>query len=407
MNLADIAISDYNYSLPDEKIAQQGLEQRDQSKLLILEGTAISEDIFRNIARHLPSDSLLVFNDTKVIHARLLFKKSSGAAIEIFCIEPHAPEREIQQAMQQKGWCEWKCMVGNARKWKSGKLQMNFAIAGTVHLLEAEMLGADAETRIIRLSWEPAGLSFAELLHVAGHVPLPPYMTRDATELDASRYQTVYAVSDGSVAAPTAGLHFTPAVFTSLAEKNISTAAVTLHVGAGTFKPVTSDTVSGHAMHNEQIIIRRELLEKLAASGKQNIIAVGTTTLRTLETIYHLGFRCAGTGTPGDHIGQWDAYEINENETLKMAEAASALIRFMDDTGVDMLHASTQMMIIPGYRIRSADILITNFHQPKSTLLLLIAAFVGEAWRDAYAYACSHDFRFLSYGDSCLFFRKG
>ncbi len=404
--LPDIAIADYDYGLPDEKIARQGLEKRDCSKLLILNQDTVSEDVFINISNHLPSESILIFNDTKVIHARLLFTKPSGAAIEIFCIEPHGPEREIQHAMQQKGWCEWKCMVGNARKWKSGALTMSFSIDGSEYLLHAEMLGTEAETRIIRLSWEPDNLTFAEVLQNTGQVPLPPYMTRAATADDVSRYQTVYAAHDGSVAAPTAGLHFTESVFKSLAEKDIQTAAVTLHVGAGTFKPVSSDMVSGHSMHNEQIIIRRELLNAIATKGSRKIIAVGTTTLRSLETIYHLGCGCIINGNPVNHLEQWDAYKDKDTVEVEMTQAASALLHYMDKSGIETFHASTQLMIVPGYQIRSADVLITNFHQPKSTLLLLIAAFVGEAWREAYAYALSHDFRFLSYGDSCLFFKK-
>lgn len=394
-----LSIDDFSYNLPEEKIAQFPLEQRDASKLLISKDDIVTEDIFRNLPNHLSSGNLLIFNDTKVIRARLLFQKETGATVEIFCLEPVFPSREIQTAFSVKGECTWKCLIGNAKRWKDGQLMKN---SPSTARLFAERQGTEDDVFLIHFRWEPMELTFSEVLDLSGKIPLPPYIYREAEERDNTRYQTVYAQNDGSVAAPTAGLHFTEEVLQSLKQKNILYDKVTLHVGAGTFKPVTTNIVQQHHMHTEQIIVTMKTLQNLL-QNTEIIIAVGTTSLRTLESLYWFGVRLLEN--PGKtvtfDIHQWEPYEKEVNYTYK--EAIEAIIHYLG--GKESLSGQTQLMIVPGYHIRSAKAIVTNFHQPKSTLLLLLAAFTGNKWHKAYEYALLHNFRFLSYGDSCLFYR--
>ncbi len=394
-------LSDFDYSLPSDRIAQVPITVRDQSKLLVVRGGRISEDIFRNLPAWLPPGTLLVFNDTRVIRARLLFRKPTGGHIEIFCLEP--AECELETAFLETGTTAWKCMVGNARRWREGSLEFR----SDTLTLRATLLGHAPEgTFLIRFSWEPRELTFAEVLVRAGHVPLPPYIHRDDTIQDRDRYQTVYAAQDGSVAAPTAGLHFTPEVLTDLQGKGVLSEKVTLHVGAGTFKPITEQDVVRHVMHRERISVTAEAIRTLAVREGKETIAVGTTAARTLESLYWLGVRLITDGS-GTHpeVLQWDPYSGRYPDHIPARESLGALLKYLESTGADAYHGETQLMIIPGYRYQLLDGLITNFHMPRSTLLLLVAALVGESWREAYQYALDHGFRFLSYGDACLFLR--
>ena len=405
-----INISSYDYPLPENRIAQFPLDIRDRSKLLIYSQGQLTEDIFSGLSRHLPPESLVVFNETKVIHARLMFHKESGSAVEIFCLEPLSPFRDHQQAFQQKEESEWLCLVGNSKRWKEGKIKLSAGKEGQSITLFAERVKkTEGGTSRVRFSWSPAGLTFAEILEVAGRIPLPPYINRQAVNKDEETYQTIYARQDGSVAAPTAGLHFSDEVMASLKEKKIDTLKFILHVGAGTFRPVISDDLAGHAMHAEQVYLPLESLEALRASLNKPIIAVGTTTTRLLESLYWHGVRVINGLSGGAimDVGQWDPYDLPVKSVISREESIDAIIDACKTTGTKILTGKTSLLIAPGYRFRYPDILITNFHQPGSTLLLLIAAFIGEDWRKAYQYALEHEFRFLSYGDSCLFFRKG
>lgn len=406
---AGINLSDYNYPLPRTRIAQYPLKKRDESKLLIYKNRKISSAVFSEIPEFLPSDCLMVYNETRVIQARLPFIKDSGAAIEIFCLEPHWPTSEIQQAFIAKGEVHWKCLVGNSKKWKSGALTKIISIDGQYVQLWANRLEKGESDFLISFSWQPQSLSFSQILDCAGIVPLPPYMDRQAEPDDKNRYQTIYAHSEGSVAAPTAGLHFTPEVMKKLAKKNIQTTDVTLHVGAGTFKPVSSDSIEGHEMHTEQINISKNTIEKLLENLDKPLIAVGTTTTRTLESLYWHGVKLL-TGQNNSKlidIKQWDPYQPGLNTSIDNQQALNAILSEMKKNDQDHISGQTQLMIVPGYRFRFVDILITNFHMPKSTLLLLVSAFIGEDWKTAYQYALNNDYRFLSYGDSCLFFNSG
>ncbi len=405
-SLRDIRIEDFNYNLPAERIAQFPLEVRDSSKLLLYRNNELGEDIFANVASHLPENSLLITNETRVVHARLLFRKPSGSQIEVFCLEPLEPTNDIQLAFQQKQSCTWKCLVGNARRWKSGPLILEGELDGVKVALTANMLERDETTFSIRFNWTPAHLNFAQVLEHFGKIPLPPYISREASENDNTRYQTVFARNDGSVAAPTAGLHFTPGVLQNLHASNIITASVTLHVGAGTFKPVSSDTIGDHAMHHEQVIVSVELLRKIIKHKPSHITLVGTTTVRTLESVYWQGVKWLQTPaeSPVLQIEQWDPYTINPDEPVTVEKSLQCVIDTLERYHVTELHGSTSLMIAPGYTYHIPDAIITNFHQPRSTLLLLVAAFIGPGWKDAYAYAMGNNFRFLSYGDSCLFF---
>jgi S-adenosylmethionine:tRNA ribosyltransferase-isomerase len=400
-----IQIQDYTYDLPDERIAKYPLAERDASKLLIYNDEQITEDTYRNIAQHSPKGTLLVFNQTKVIHARLLFKKESGGVIEVFCLEPDKQYADVQIAMQQKGSVRWQCLIGGASKWKHG-LVLQLHHEQPDFTLSASIADRQPGAYTLELSWDNAALTFADVLQAAGKVPLPPYLHRDAEASDEQRYQTIFAKEEGSVAAPTAGLHFTEAVMSSLDERKIDKGYVTLHVGAGTFKPVKSDTLEAHEMHAEWIEVTRETIDQLVAHLDKKIVAVGTTSMRTLESLYWIGNKLA-LGQPVDFAGnavtQWEPYAAKE--TVTPIVALQAIIGWMEQHKINKLVTRTQILIAPGYDTKIVSGLITNFHQPQSTLLLLIASLVGDKWREIYDYALQHDYRFLSYGDGCLLWK--
>jgi S-adenosylmethionine:tRNA ribosyltransferase-isomerase len=418
MDPKNISIADYSYDLPAGAIAYYPLAERDAGKLLVYRTGGLHEDIYRNIARHLPEGALLVFNNTRVVEARIVFQKPTGGQIEIFCLEPPAEYEGIAAALTQTGSVRWKCLIGGASKWKPGQVLRKMLPApdgGGQLVLEARWVQRVEDAFLIELSWTPAGLSFAELLHRVGLVPLPPYIHRTVESADSERYQTVYARHDGSVAAPTAGLHFTEAIFRQLEERGIQRSFVTLHVGAGTFLPVKAATLREHPMHMEFIAVRsqviRQLLDRLKTGHR--VIAVGTTSARTLESLYWLGMKVVAEPSiePRDLVvQQWDAYTRGPaGETASgvgpvvvAAEALQALLLWMERRGLDELVTTTQLLITPGYSWKIVAGLVTNFHQPESTLLLLIASLIGEDWRIMYGYALEHGFRFLSYGDGCL-----
>jgi S-adenosylmethionine:tRNA ribosyltransferase-isomerase len=403
-----INISDYDYPLPEDKIAQFPLQERDGSKLLIYSYKQLKEDIFNNLSNYLPEKSLLIFNETRVIQARLLFKKETGALIELFCLQPVSPTRELQSAFIQKSGVEWTCLVGNSKKWKSGKLVKTNHRNGLTIYLSAERVSASNDQSLIRFEWQPSALSFSEILNFAGITPLPPYMKREPAESDAVRYQTIFAKSEGSVAAPTAGLHFTEKVFHKLDQKKMDRAEVVLHVGAGTFKPVTQNTIKNHEMHVEKILIPKGTIRKLLDHFSESIAVVGTTSMRTIESLYWFGVKLiVDQNSPEEiDIRQWDAYNPIYNCEISSKDALMAVLKYCDNNSLETLSGQTQLMIVPGYRFRIPNILITNFHIPRSTLLLLVSAFIGKEWKQAYNYALNHDFRFLSYGDACLFFKQ-
>ncbi|MEN8120929.1 MAG: S-adenosylmethionine:tRNA ribosyltransferase-isomerase [Bacteroidota bacterium] len=402
----NISIKDYTYNLPDERIAKYPLENRDDSKLIYGVNSDIKNTRFKELPNLLDKDDLLIFNNAKVIQARLAFKKATGANIEIFCLEPHNPA-DYNLSFQSTNNCEWKCMVGNLKKWKTGSLHKEITINSSIYTIEAKKLAQNGASVIVGFSWksiEPSdqGLTFADILEQTGKTPLPPYLNREAEKSDKTRYQTVYAKQKGSVAAPTAGLHFTEDVFKSLAEKGIKNLELTLHVGAGTFRPVKSETIEGHEMHEEHFRVEKEFLQKLF-DQKGRIVAVGTTSVRTLESLYWLGVKIVDKTVNPDQliIGQWEVYSMKHDISFK--QSISALIEYMSLHNIEFLDAITQIIIVPGYKFKVIDGLITNFHQPQSTLLLLIAAVVGDKWKKIYDYALANDFRFLSYGDSSLF----
>jgi S-adenosylmethionine:tRNA ribosyltransferase-isomerase len=397
-----LSIHDYTYQLPAERIAPEPLADRAASRLLVSRAGRISDQQFRDLPDELPADSLLVFNDTRVVRARLLARRPTGGQVELFCLEPVAPHRAIEPAMQQTESCVWKCFVGNGKRWKSGPVQLEFEALGQAGMLTAERLATPEDYSLIQFSWQPATLPFAEVLRAAGHLPLPPYINRPDTATDAVRYQTVYAAHEGAVAAPTAGLHFSDEVLAELARRGIASARVTLHVGAGTFQPVKAEHMAGHAMHGEPFVVEAAVLRQLLAHRPRPVIAVGTTSLRTLESLYWLGAQLArtpGAETPL-HVSQWQPYEAVAE--VPVEAALQALLDYLAQTGSSTLHASTQLLIAPGYRFRLVQGLVTNFHQPESTLLLLVAALVGPGWRAIYEHALGHGYRFLSYGDSSL-----
>ncbi|WP_321376029.1 S-adenosylmethionine:tRNA ribosyltransferase-isomerase [uncultured Draconibacterium sp.] len=398
----DIKISDYTYNLPDERIAKYPLTERDKSKLLIRQNGTITQDIFENCANYLPEDAQLVFNNTRVIHARLFFYKETGAKIEIFCLEPVEPA-DYQVAFQETEEVTWKCMVGNSKKWKEGFLSHNFEIDGKDIELTAAKIGQEGNSFHIRFVWN-GGVHFSEIIEHIGQLPIPPYLNRDTEESDEETYQTVYAKIDGSVAAPTAGLHFTDPVIAQLANKNISTNEITLHVGAGTFQPVKSETIEGHTMHHEQVIIPIEILRSFLENPK-NIIAVGTTSVRSLESLYWIGLQLEEKRFNPFHpeVKQWEPYE-NEAK-ISLEKALQNIIYFLAENGEKAIRFSTQIIILPGYDFKLISGMFTNFHQPQSTLLLLISAFLGNDWKKVYDYALVNDFRFLSYGDSNLYLK--
>ncbi|MGG9960114.1 S-adenosylmethionine:tRNA ribosyltransferase-isomerase [Ferruginibacter sp. SUN106] len=399
MHPKEISILDFTYHLPDEKIALHPLEERDASRLLIYKDGFISEDTYSNIDEYLPGNSLLVFNNTKVINARILFTKPTGGVIEIFLLEPyHADYTSTLTATKS---CEWKCLIGGASKWKDGALELTTEN----YTLSAQLKEKLPDAYVVALNWN-GNVPFAEILEHTGNIPLPPYIKRKVDEDDKARYQTIYAAHDGSVAAPTAGLHFTPTVFEKLAAKNISKNFVTLHVGAGTFKPVKAATMQGHEMHAEWIDVSIECIENCIRNIDNNIIAVGTTSLRTLESLYWLGVKAAlDPLLPQLNITQWEVYdELALQETIPAAKALEALIAWLKKNKLTKLFTQTQILIAPGYQFKIAKAIITNFHQPQSTLLLLVSAAVGNNWRTIYDYALENDFRFLSYGDGSLLF---
>jgi S-adenosylmethionine:tRNA ribosyltransferase-isomerase len=403
--LPEIDLKDFDYPLPQERIAQYPLENRDASKLLICKENKITEDIFSNIAHHIPEQSLLVFNNTRVIRARLIFSKKTGATIEIFCLDPLLPTQEVREAFQQSSGCTWKCLVGNVKRWKGEMLRKEFHHQGEKYILFAEMkedLGDGCFA--VEFHWEPAKTRFLELLDHAGLVPLPPYITRAPVDADALRYQTVYAQTDGSVAAPTAGLHFTEKVLHTLQQKQCLFENITLHVGVGTFRPVSSHDISAHVMHSEKICVNRSTLLSLLENQDKPLITVGTTSVRTLESLYWSGVRLLIDGTDiHPEAGQWDPYLDRYDRDIPVRKSLGALIEYLDLKKANSYTGSTQLMILPGYRFRLTDGMITNFHMPRSTLLMLVAAFTGDTWKRAYDFAYEHDFRFLSYGDACLF----
>ena len=404
MHLPNLSIQDYTYYLPQERIANFPLQERDASKLLVYNNGEIDEDIYKNLDRRLPSDTLLIFNDTKVISARLLFHKPTGGVIEIFCLEPHEQYRDITTAMTQQGAVFWQCLIGGASKWKHGQvLEMKITIRQTETILRAKYIDKKIDSFIIEFSWDETKLTFAEILHNAGAIPLPPYIKREAQPLDVERYQTIYAYHEGSVAAPTAGLHFTDSLINKLQQKGIQTNFITLHVGAGTFKPVKSATIQGHEMHSEFITVSKGTMQNIIDSLDRTVVPVGTTSLRTIESLYWMGVKVA-LGQENDlTVSQWDPYEL-ENQNLSVRQALENLVDLMGRKNMDQLTTKTNIIIVPGYKVRIATALITNFHQPQSTLLLLVAALIGNDWRKVYDYALQSNFRFLSYGDGCLLF---
>lgn len=400
INPSKIEIKEYDYNLPVQQIAEFPISERDTSRLLVYQNGDIKEDIFKALPNHLPQAAALIVNDTRVIEARILFQKSSGGTIEIFCLEP--VDENIQDAMLQTNKAKWRCFIGGASKWKSGELlQKELIIKGEQIDFIARYIKKEVDSFIVEFSWSNAGYSFAKVLHAAGSVPLPPYIKRKAIELDGERYQTIFAQHQGSVAAPTAALHFTETVFENVKAKNIEVSYITLHVGAGTFKPVKSETIDGHQMHAEQFHVSLQTLQQL--SKNENIIAVGTTSLRTLESLYWMGIKLKNNAPDPFTLLQWEAYKTEAFISYK--ESISYLINYLKDRLLNALFCQTSLLIIPGYQFKSARGLVTNFHQPKSTLLLLVSAFIGEDWKKVYSYALSNNFRFLSYGDSSLLWR--
>lgn len=401
--IPEIRIEDYNYNLPDERIAKYPLPQRDGSKLLHYKDGNVTEKRFSEIASLLPEGSIMVFNDTKVVPARLHFQRSTGAHIEIFCLEPVQPEEYVTMfAVTDK--CRWKCIVGNVKRWKNDTLNLYNPDSNeevTSLALKADLIERQGETSIVEFSWE-GGLPFSKVLEIGGSIPIPPYLNRNTEDVDLERYQTLYARFRGSVAAPTAGLHFTENVLQAIRERNITTETVCLHVGAGTFLPVKSSLVSEHTMHREPFVVTLDFLEKLLSkTGK--LVAVGTTSVRTLESLYYVGVKCIETGVPAD-VDQWDPYSREYSYTLD--ESLSALVDYLKKNNMKDIQLGTRIIIVPGYQFKVVDVLVTNFHQPQSTLLLLISGFVKGDWHKIYNFALDNDFRFLSYGDSSILFRE-
>lgn len=425
-----LRIADFNYDLPDERIAKFPLAQRDSSKLLIYNKGVVSEDVFSSLPQYLPKGALMVFNNTKVIQARLHFQKETGATVEVFCMEPFAPA-EYQQNFAQTGSVEWLCMIGNLKRWKDGTLTKQVEVKGKTLSLCVERFessGTQGTNHRVRFFWNDDNVAFSEILEAVGELPIPPYLNRETQESDKRTYQTVYSKIKGSVAAPTAGLHFTDNVLHALDESGIDREELTLHVGAGTFKPVKSEEIADHEMHSEYIVVRRRTIEKLIQHGGE-AIAVGTTSVRTLESLYYIGQKILRNPNITEeelHVNQWEPYEndsssefkapssrfkvqdaeftvqdsrVQEKETLA---ALNAILDWMDRSGLQAFHTTTQIIIAPGYDYHIVHWMVTNFHQPQSTLLLLVSAFVKGDWRKIYDYALSHDFRFLSYGDSSL-----
>lgn len=402
-NPRDIAIAEYDYPLQEERIAKFPLEQRDQSKLLVYRNGDIRESHFFHLPELLPKDTMLVFNNTKVIHARLFFRKPTGSVIEIFCLEPW--QQPVAAAFEERQHCSWLCFIGNNKKWKNGTLTREIESQQTKITIVATRREAKGNAWIVDFEWD-GGVSFAELIEDAGVIPLPPYLHREAEESDKERYQTVYAEHEGSVAAPTAGLHFTDALLDKLRNQGFYTEYITLHVGAGTFKPVSSETIGKHEMHVEKVQISRKNIENILNHFGKPIIPIGTTTVRTLESTYWFGVLLEEEpNLDMMHVKQWDPYEL-EKLNISADQSYRNVLNWMDKKGYEHLDGDTQLLIAPGYKYHIINGLITNFHQPKSTLLLLVSALIGDDWRKCYQYALDNDFRFLSYGDSCLFLKQ-
>ena len=401
--IPEISIEQYNYDLPDERIAKYPLSERDLSKLLVYKDTEIAEERFTSMPDLLPKGHLMVFNDTKVVPARLHFQRDTGAHIEIFCLEPVLPEEYVSMfAVTDR--CRWKCIVGNVKRWKGDTLRLynpESSQAVSSMDLKADLIERNGETSIVEFSWAD-GAPFSAVLELCGSVPIPPYLNRDTENIDLERYQTLYAKFRGSVAAPTAGLHFTEDVLSAIRAKGIETETVCLHVGAGTFLPVKSDNVSEHSMHREPFVVTKDFLKKLYESDRK-VIAVGTTSVRTLESLYYVGVHCLEDGYPMD-VDQWMPY--TKDHTYSLKESIGAIIEYLEKNNLDSLSVGTRIIIVPGYKFKVVNVLVTNFHQPQSTLLLLISAFVDGDWKQIYDYALANDFRFLSYGDSSVLFRK-
>lgn len=415
MSVTDIKIKDYTYSLPDSRIAKYPLAHRDESKLLVYDQGSICHDVFKNVSRYIPEGSLLVYNNTKVIYARLHFRKENndatgqpGALIEVFLLEPETP-RDYEQMFQSKGHCSWVCMIGNLKKWREG-----ITLSRTVRVGEREVVIKAERGEEKATGWSVSftyadDVSFAEILEAMGELPIPPYLNRKSEESDKTTYQTVYSKIKGSVAAPTAGLHFTPEVLSDIDAHNIERQEVTLHVGAGTFRPVKSEEIGGHVMHQEYICVSKAVIERIIAH-EGHAIAVGTTSVRTLESLYYIGRKILDNPNIEEEkliVEQWEPYENKaDSEEIPSVKALGAIADWLDRNGLTALHTSTKIIIVPGYHYHIVNRLITNFHQPQSTLLLLVSAFIGEDWRKVYEYALNNDFRFLSYGDSSILIPK-
>lgn len=407
MDTKHIQIKDFNYNLPDERIAKFPLAKRDNSKLLLYRHGEVTEDVFHNIAQYLPKGALMVFNNTKVIQARLHFRKETGALIEVFLLEPYMPA-DYEQMFQTTGHCSWLCMIGNLKKWKEGSLKRTFDVKGKEVTLVAERKEDVHKSYRVDFSWDASDVSWAELLDAVGELPIPPYLNRETQESDKTTYQTVYSKIKGSVAAPTAGLHFTPEVLADIDRHGIDREELTLHVGAGTFKPVNSEEIQDHEMHTEYICVHRQTLEKLIRH-EAKAIAVGTTSVRTLESLYYIGVKLQYNPNATEdelHVNQWEPYDDNRNgkivDGISPCQAIQNILTYLETNHLEALHTSTQIIIAPGFEYKIVKMLVTNFHQPQSTLLLLVSAFVNGDWHKIYDYALSHDFRFLSYGDSSL-----
>lgn len=402
MNTKNIQIADYNYPLPDERIAKFPLSERDSSKLLIYRNGEVSEDKFTNLPQYLPKGALMVFNNTKVIQARLHFRKETGATIEVFCLEPAAPNDYVLN-FQATERVSWYCLVGNLKRWKSGTLSRTVNVKGRDVVFSATRMGEHGTSHEVEFRWDCPEVTFAEILEAVGELPIPPYLNRETQESDKKTYQTVYSKIKGSVAAPTAGLHFTEKVLTAIDESGIDREELTLHVGAGTFKPVKSEEIGDHEMHSEYIVVKRQTIEKLINHGGE-AIAVGTTSVRTLESLYYIGIKLAANPNATEeelHVNQWEPYADNA-PSMTAVDSLKHILKYLDSNSLPALHTSTQIIIAPGYEYHIVRRIVTNFHQPQSTLLLLVSAFVKGDWRKIYDYALGHDFRFLSYGDSSL-----
>lgn len=398
-NNISIKIDEFNYQLPDDRIAKYPLEERDLSKLLVYKRGRIMEDVFRHAINYIPANSLLVYNNTKVIHARMIFKKLTGASIEIFCLEPIEPS-DYALSMAMTNTCVWKCMIGNRKKWKKGALEKVIIIDDKKYTVETHFISTEGDTHLVEFQWDADDLSFSRILEAAGELPIPPYLNRKTEPEDELSYQTVYSKMEGSVAAPTAGLHFTDKLFDVIKKKQIATEELTLHVGAGTFHPVKSDDISEHKMHTEMIEVNKQTIQKLL-EYQGDVIAVGTTSVRTLESLYYIGLQLLQANIDAPfYVHQWEPYETETD--ISSDEALGAVLNYLEKEGLESLRAYTEIIILPGYQFKIIDGMFTNFHQPKSTLLLLVSAFVGKDWRLIYDYAMNHKYRFLSYGDSSL-----